>query len=184
MFIQEASTSPKVPPPSKPVRSTIIRKGIVGRKPAAKTGGGLGVKKLSTPVDDKRFEQKPLAQPVNPQTIAQPQKSRFSYGEDHSNTGGATSSKSPPPSSAPSSNMPPSRNPFGNTTFGSFPTGPPTNSSSEPESNLAQKKFGSQKAFGSDHFAAANSGEDDYEKQQRLSRFSGAQSISSADFYG
>mmetsp|Transcript_10367 Transcript_10367/g.38232 ORF Transcript_10367/g.38232 Transcript_10367/m.38232 type:complete len:351 (-) Transcript_10367:1518-2570(-) len=178
----EGSTSPKVPPPSKPVRSAVVRKGIVGRKSAAKTGGSLGVKKLSAPVDDKLFDQKPLAAPVNPTTIAQPQKSRFSYSDEAAANGAPSKS---PTGSGPSSNMPPTRaNPFGNTTFGSFPTGEPSRPSAAPDSDLAQKKFGNQKAFGSDHFNSVNNSQDEYEKQQRLSRFTGAQSISSADYYG
>lgn len=54
--------------------------------------------------------------------------------------------------------------------------------SKEPESDMAQKKFGGAKAISSDQFFD-NRG-DDYETKANLNRFQGSSSISSSDFFG
>ncbi len=66
----------------------VTKSRIVGKKPAAKAGGGLGVKKLTTKVDDSLYEQAPEEAPVLPVATAVPEAkdapvaptaSRFAY---------------------------------------------------------------------------------------------------------
>lgn len=74
-----------VPKPA--ARSTVVGKSrIVGKKPAGKAGTGLGVKKLTTKVDDSLYEQAPEEAPVMPvlpeaekDAPVAPTASRFAY---------------------------------------------------------------------------------------------------------
>ncbi|GLV37245.1 ADP-ribosylation factor GTPase activating protein 3 [Carabus blaptoides fortunei] len=52
----------------------------------------------------------------------------------------------------------------------------------EPESDVAQKKFGGAKAISSDQYF--NNRSDDYEQNSNLNRFQGSTSISSSDYFG
>ena len=49
---------------------------------------------------------------------------------------------------------------------------------------VAQKKFANAKAISSKDFNNEDSKDSEYEKQARLTRFQGANSISSADYFG
>lgn len=53
---------------------------------------------------------------------------------------------------------------------------------SEPESDIAQKKFANAKAISSDQFFDSRG--DDYETKANLNRFQGSSSISSSEFFG
>lgn len=74
-----------VPKPA--ARSTVVGKSrIVGKKPTGKAGSGLGVKKLTTKVDDSLYEQAPDEAPVQPvlpeadkDAPVAPTASRFAY---------------------------------------------------------------------------------------------------------
>lgn len=58
------------------------------------------------------------------------------------------------------------------------------NDSKDEDADEAQKRFGSSKAISSDQFFQKKDDDDRYERQARLSQFSGATAISSAAYFG
>lgn len=60
-----AAAAPKPAAPAKPAPRPGMagKKPLISRKPAVKAGGGLGVKKMTTKVDDSLFDQNPAEAP-------------------------------------------------------------------------------------------------------------------------
>mmetsp|Transcript_27496 Transcript_27496/g.60156 ORF Transcript_27496/g.60156 Transcript_27496/m.60156 type:complete len:434 (-) Transcript_27496:2260-3561(-) len=198
---EEACTSPKEskgPTVPRPVSA-------LGTKPrlgAKKTTGkpGLGLKKLETKVDESLFDQAPapeavpVVKPTDPLQVTESSKaatsSRFSYdtvlndagsnaqrGKDGHLTlnakGGDFFSNPMHGAGSTSSNA--------RRTSGTVTAAAPSPSTSD---GSAVKKFGNVKALGSKDFQKGNDAETEYEKQAKLSKFTGAASISSADYFG
>jgi ADP-ribosylation factor GTPase-activating protein 2/3 len=179
------------------------KKPLISRKPTAKAGGGLGVKKMTTKVDDSLFDQKP-AEPPAPLPVgaaATPEAekqaaapSRFAFsaivdeeeqskpsnvqrGKDgHVSLGGGSADFFSNPSNPMSGSGAAAKS--ARRTSGTAPTAAPAGDSK------AQERFGSAKSISSAQFHGQNDGVPDYEKQARLSRFQGSQAISSSDYFG
>mmetsp|Transcript_3828 Transcript_3828/g.11056 ORF Transcript_3828/g.11056 Transcript_3828/m.11056 type:complete len:475 (+) Transcript_3828:191-1615(+) len=201
-----ASNGAAAPAAAKPPPKPVLRPGgtaagkklLAGRKPAGKPGGGLGVKKMTTKVDDSLFDQKPEEAPPpvpigsSPKadgSSTSPAPSRFAFsalveeeaapkkevarGKDgHISLGGGSDFFSNPMSggsSAPKS---------------SRVTSAPRAQPASTEDSKARDRFGAAKSISSAQFNNQDSGVPDYEKQARLSRFQGSQSISSSDYFG
>lgn len=186
---------PKTPPAStaRPSAAFVTKKpATIGvKKPlAAKSGGGLGVKKLTTKANDNLYDQKPVELPPEPvptasSSVAQSasRTSRFMYVEDQetTNTNGAMSGASGHVLA------PPAGGDFF-TEFGSSSGSRKAASSSQPkvqieESNEAQKKFANAKSISSSQFFGEENKTVDADSQVRLQKFANSSSISSADFF-
>lgn len=178
----------------RPVARPAGKARIIGKKTAGKTGG-LGVKKLTTKIDDSLFEQKPAQEPVAPAPTEDsksapvaPTASRFSYdtltqeqpkkqvqrGKDGHLTLNLNSSGNDFFS-----------NPLGDTGLnkaGGSSYSP--RGGEQPDSLVAQQRFGNAKSISSQMFTSQDNGENEYEKSAKLSRFQGQAAISSADYFG
>mmetsp|Transcript_5588 Transcript_5588/g.15627 ORF Transcript_5588/g.15627 Transcript_5588/m.15627 type:complete len:435 (+) Transcript_5588:171-1475(+) len=199
-----AALAPTVPSPEAPAAAAKpapaarpsssrpgAKKPLASKKPSSAKGkGGLGVKKMTTKVDDSLFDQAPVEVTKEPENIAsQPsgstaQSSRFAYdtltqgdeelhaprGKDgHLTIGGGGDFFS---------------NPMGGSTSTSGrkkEVKPPPQTS---ETNIAQEKFGASKKSISSAMFQSDSAGNDYGRDQKIQQFSGASAISSADYYG
>lgn len=174
------------------------------RKHAAKAGGGLGVKKITTHVDDALFDQAPaeelapppVGSPTSPQTeaAAAPGTSRFDLdvleekkapavqrGKDgHITLGGSADFFNNPMGGS-----------LGRTS--SLDKGKPAASrgggrgsrpQQQEDNSAAQQRFGNAKSISSAAFFNADSKETDYEKNSKLAQFQGAGAISSDAYFG
>ncbi|CAK0782048.1 hypothetical protein CVIRNUC_005538 [Coccomyxa viridis] len=205
--LEAAPAAVRKPPSGKP-------KFGAPKKAGAKLGG-LGVKKMTTRVDDSVFEQAPVEDPppaaalsaLGP-TLSEDEKaavaadskvaSRFAYNQ-LVNEGEAAGSKGPGAKrgkdghvqlssgddffSAPLSTS--GRKASGRQGGGSAQAlARQAEAEAEAEADQARKRFGNAKSISSAQFNADEESKTmDYEKQARLSRFQGANAISSADFY-
>jgi len=192
--------SPKAPVVSagltRPAASSSRRTRLTVNKKTSKAGGGLGVKKLTTQVDDSLFEQAPAeVKPVAPVMPAQSKeeersakeatKSRFAYetlnpepptfqrgADGHLAIGAADS------------------NDFFKDPFGSMPSRSPSKRSSNvskpsQESTSAKERFAKAKAISSDQYFNRQDDQDNsYEHQARMEQFTGATAISSDAYFG
>eukprot|EP00803_Ostreobium_quekettii_P006486 evm.model.scf_157.6 EVM.evm.TU.scf_157.6 scf_157:119006-132295(-) len=178
-------------------------KGRVGKKPASRKGGGLGVKKLAQKVDDSLFEQAP-AEPEPPKVevpapvasvgdasaaSGRTGRSRFAYEEEVEapkpvargkdghlslNAGGDDFFSNPLGVGAGKGAEGARRG------KGGAKGGP----SREPEIGEAQARFSTSKAISSQQYFGKEENDDHYERQARLSKFTGATAISSASYFG
>lgn len=162
---------------------------LVVNKKGGKTGGGLGVKKLTNQVDESLFEQPPeevkpaaFSDPVDDPPRKEEARSRFALetlnpepptfhrGTDgHLKLRGADS------------------NDFFNDPFGSMPTQSTKKTSvsktESKESTLAKERFGKAKGISSEQFFDQKA-EDEFSHDSRIERFSGATAISSDAYFG
>ena len=173
---------------------------VIGPRKQSGKPGGLGIKKLSAPVDAKLGEQKPSEGPVAPVGLAAAAgassaaahaisptgggSSRFAYNEE--SAGGKRGLSSGVHDAPPSmgggdffeTNGGLRRGPSGGA-LGSARGGAPA---AVPVDNTAQRKFGNAKSISSDSFNDQRE-EAVADRSQRLSRFQGQSAISSADFF-
>ncbi|KAI5059159.1 hypothetical protein GOP47_0025478 [Adiantum capillus-veneris] len=155
-----------------------------------KSGGSLGVKKLSSKANESIYDQKPAELPPEPvppapSSTTQPvaHVSRFIYLEDQETENSRTAS------AGASGHVlaPPSGGDFF-MEFGSS-SGPRKSSNSArskvqiEESDEAQKKFANAKSISSSQFFGDDKKTVDADSQVRLQKFANSSSISSADFF-
>lgn len=174
---------------------------LAAKKPAGKLGGGLGIKKLVTPVDDSLFDQKPreaapppslslsaaatasatAAKAASP-TSGMGGASRFSYAGEESKP--RAGHDAPPSSNTDFFEANGLRKPGGMGGMGGFP-GSSKPKAAEPAapSDVAQRRFGNAKSISSDAFNG-NREQEGPQQRERLTRFHGAAAISSADYFG
>jgi len=192
--------SPKAPVVTagltRPATTSARRTRLTVNKKGGKTGGGLGVKKLNTQVDDSLFEQAPAeVKPPTPVITAESPsevsgtkeavRSRFAYetlnpepptfqrgADGHLAIGAADS------------------NDFFKDPFGSMPTRSTSKRQSQvstkpTESTAAKERFANAKAISSDQFFNRQDDQDtSYEHQSRMENFSSATAISSDAYFG
>eukprot|EP00210_Caulerpa_lentillifera_P002297 g2206.t2 len=183
--------------------SAARRTRLTVNKKGNKISGSLGVKKLSTKVDDSLFEQAP--EEVKTRTpvhsidkdtdaeegdLKQKTKSRFAYdslnpeppsykkgADGHLSLGGTDSGD------------------FFKDPFGSMPSKPSSKSSrssraqggkleSSKADSTAVDRFSNAKAISSDQFFNRNDEDTSYEHQSKMEKFSGATAISSDAYFG
>ncbi|GLJ34253.1 hypothetical protein SUGI_0688440 [Cryptomeria japonica] len=183
---------PKAPlsGPSRPAPTSAAKKtSVFGAKKMSggKSGGGLGVKKLTAKPNENLYDQKPsevpIVTPVATSSVtesAPPRTSRFSYAEEQSMTnydGQSSSSHVPAPST--SMDLFSEYGLSGNRKSGG---------SSRPrpqveETGEAQRKFAGAKSISSSQFFDEDKKIVDADGQMRLQKFAGSTSISSAQFF-
>lgn len=200
-----ANSGEPAAPTRPPARPQGLRPGgnkflLASKRPGAKSGG-LGVKKMTTKVDDSLFDQKPAEAPPPPPatapspkegTSASSEPSRFAFsamveeeappppkplarGKDgHISLGGGGDFFSDPMSSAPTG----SKNTFRGAAAAAKPA------PGQVEDSQARDRFGGAKSISSAQFNNKESGVPDYEQRARLSQFQGSQAISSSDYFG
>ncbi|KAK9831820.1 hypothetical protein WJX74_010695 [Apatococcus lobatus] len=194
--------------PAKPSARPAAKPRAAARK-APKTGG-LGVKKLSTKVDESVFDQKPEEPPaIVPQTekqtspaaaAASSTASRFAYNEiveeETKNTpnvhrgkdghlklgsGGDFFSNPLGEAAASSPTAGPSRG--SRKATGKASVGPSKQEQQELD-DAARRRFGNAKSISSSQYNNEDESANAFERDSRLQRFQGATAISSADYYG
>lgn len=204
----ESAVEPAAQVPKPAARSVLAGKPrFAGKKPTAK-GGSLGVKKLTTKVDDSLFDQKPAEEPVMPAATVgdskaapvAPTASRFAY--DTLADEAPKKKAGPPVARGKDGHLTLTNlggglgggddffsNPMGGgasngrSKQGSFGGGYSPRSEAA-DTSVAQDRFGKAKSISSAMFSEQQGGENDYEKSANLARFQGQQAISSADYFG
>lgn len=176
----------------------------VNKKGGGKVGGSLGVKKLSTKVDESLFEQAPeevkIKTPVKSTNLKdsaaeeenskQKTKSRFAY--DSLNPEPPSYQKGADGHLSLSGNA---SNDFFKDPFGAMDSSKPTSKTSrssrtplDKESSktdsVAMDRFSKAKAISSDQFFNRNDEDTSYEHQSKMEKFSGATAISSDAYFG
>ncbi|KAH9289177.1 hypothetical protein KI387_033294, partial [Taxus chinensis] len=178
---------PKTPLPSRAPTSAAKKPSVFGTRKMSggKSGGGLGVKKLTSKSNENLYDQKPSELPIVPPaatnsvTESAPRTSRFTYAEEQYTTNYDAQSSGHVPAPATSLDL---FSEFG--LSGSRKSG----SSSRPkpqieETGEAQRKFAGAKSISSSQFFDEDKKIVDADGQMRLQKFSGSTSISSAQFF-
>ncbi|KAM7525429.1 hypothetical protein LguiA_015331 [Lonicera macranthoides] len=184
---QDISASPKA---THPVVTSSIKKPIGARK-TAKTGGGLGARKLSKKTSESLYDQKPEEPPVKVSTPATSTAtvgsssfaSRFEYTDNvqaaaERGSGGThvINHVSPPKSSSSF---------FADYGMDSGIHKKTTSSKVQvQETDEARKKFSNAKSISSAQFFGDQNKAHDVDSQVALQKFSGSAAISSADLFG
>eukprot|EP00891_Asterochloris_glomerata_P005504 jgi/Astpho2/5504/e_gw1.00078.19.1_t len=179
-----AGVRPVSKPPAKP-------RLVSGRRPVHKAGG-LGIKKVARPVDESLFDQAPEEAPAptpvgkDAPAASTTGSSRFAYNmlaeEDEA-------VKAPGVARGKDGHIA-----LGSSDFFSDPLGGPSikgkaaaeaaAAQQAAEADEARRRFGNAKSISSSMFnEEGGAGNNDYERTARLSKFQGATSISSADYY-
>lgn len=167
---------------------------IAAKKPTAfgtrkvtggKSGGGLGIRKLTSKPSEDLYEQKPSELPIVPTVVASsgidpaPRTSRFTYAEEQPTSSDVQSTSGHVPAPVSSMDLFSEFGLSGNRRSGN---------SSHPrpkieESSEAQRKFAGAKSISSSQFFDEDKKIVDADGQMRLQKFAGSSSISSAQFF-
>eukprot|EP01018_Ginkgo_biloba_P034792 Gb_36242 [translate_table: standard] len=186
----QVAHSTRIAGSSHPATTTTVRKPLGAKRTVGNKTGGLGIKKITTKLNENLYDQKPeeptidsSSSAISTAVVDASRPSRFAYMENNSSTesnngGTHITAHVPPPASTNFFAE------FGMNAGNQKKTNSSRSKQQIEESNEARQKFANAKAISSSQFFGEQNKVGDTETQVRLQKFSSSTCISSAELFG